>query len=106
MQHWGRRWYPILQFPTKIRESLNVESGLNDGICVPVLFLLIAVFATQSGEGLSSFYGLQILGKEIGIGLLAGCSLSFCGLQADSVFSKTLMVIQILGYHVYRRTLV
>ena len=26
--------------PADIRESLNVESGLNDGICVPILFLL------------------------------------------------------------------
>ena len=26
--------------PTDIRESLNVESGLNDGICVPILFLV------------------------------------------------------------------
>ena len=30
--------------PSKLRESLNVESGLNDGICVPVLFLFIAFF--------------------------------------------------------------
>ncbi len=27
--------------PAKIRESLNVESGLNDGICVPVLFIFL-----------------------------------------------------------------
>ncbi|EJT85813.1 sodium/hydrogen exchanger [Pseudomonas putida S11] len=26
-----------------MRESLNVESGLNDGICVPVLLLLLAL---------------------------------------------------------------
>lgn len=67
--------------PTKIRESLNVESGLNDGICVPILFLLIALFASQTGGTLSSFYGLQVLGKEIGIGLLAGCTLSFIGFR-------------------------
>ena len=28
--------------PVHIRESLNAESGLNDGICVPILFLFIA----------------------------------------------------------------
>jgi len=65
--------------PVKIRESLNVESGLNDGICVPVLFLLIAVFASRSGDNLSSFYGLALLGKEIGIGLLAGCAIALGG---------------------------
>ena len=74
--------------PKKIRESLNVESGLNDGICVPVLFLLIAFFATQSGEDLSSFYGLQVLGKEIGIGLLAGFSLSFLGFRLIQFSAK------------------
>ena len=25
--------------PEKLREGLNIESGLNDGICVPILFL-------------------------------------------------------------------
>ena len=73
---------------TKIRESLNVESGLNDGICVPVLFLLIAVFVSQSGEDLSSFYGLSLLGKEIGIGILAGCFISFFGFRLIQYSSK------------------
>ena len=31
--------------PAKIRESLNVESGLNDGICVPVLLVFLAGLA-------------------------------------------------------------
>jgi NhaP-type Na+/H+ or K+/H+ antiporter len=30
------------QVPDNIREDLNVESGLNDGICVPLLFALLA----------------------------------------------------------------
>ena len=29
--------------PAAIRESLNVESGLNDGICVPVLVILLGL---------------------------------------------------------------
>lgn len=65
--------------PSKIREALNVESGLNDGISVPVLFLFIAVITTQNGEGLSSFYGFQLFAKEIGIGLLVGLGISFVG---------------------------
>ncbi len=64
--------------PSKIREALNIESGLNDGISVPVLFLFIAFFvANQSGEGLDSFYGLRLLVREIGIGLLAGLAITF-----------------------------
>ena len=34
--------------PQRVRQSLNVESGLNDGICVP---LLLIVLATAAGAG-------------------------------------------------------
>lgn len=64
--------------PAKIREGLNIESGLNDGISVPVLFLFIAFFVSnQSGSSLDSLYGLRLLVKEIGIGLLAGLFITF-----------------------------
>ena len=64
--------------PAKIREALNVESGLNDGICVPVLFLFIAFFtASQAGEGLELFYGLRLFIEEIGIGLIAGLGITY-----------------------------
>ncbi len=65
--------------PSKLRESLNVESGLNDGICVPVLFLFIAFFSAQTGEGIKFSYGLALFAKQIGIGLLAGLVITFIG---------------------------
>ena len=34
--------------PSSVRESLNVESGLNDGICVPVLLLFLALATGQA----------------------------------------------------------
>ena len=37
--------------PDKVRQGLNVESGLNDGICVPVLFVFLALALGQAGEG-------------------------------------------------------
>lgn len=58
--------------PVKIREALNTESGLNDGITVPVLFLFIALFVSESDINFGSFYGLKLFAEEIGIGLLAG----------------------------------
>lgn len=35
--------------PASVRESLNVESGLNDGICVPVLLFFLTL-ASDAGE--------------------------------------------------------
>ena len=31
------------RLPSRIRQGLNVESGLNDGICVPLLFIALAI---------------------------------------------------------------
>ena len=42
--------------PARIRQGLNVESGLNDGICVPLLFAAVAVADVESeiSEGRSA----------------------------------------------------
>jgi len=63
--------------PSKIREALNVESGLNDGISVPVLFLLIALFEAQSVGDVSLGFGLGLFAKEIGLGLLVGVGITY-----------------------------
>jgi len=36
--------------PARVREGLNVESGLNDGLCVPVLFVFLALATGTTGE--------------------------------------------------------
>ena len=36
------------RIPGRIRQGLNVESGLNDGICVPLLFAAVAVADVES----------------------------------------------------------
>ena len=36
--------------PSRIRQGLNVESGLNDGLCVPLLAIALAVAQTDAGE--------------------------------------------------------
>jgi NhaP-type Na+/H+ or K+/H+ antiporter len=56
------------RLPQRVRQSLNVESGLNDGICVPILLI---VLATASGGG-SPAHPLEVLAEEIGYGLLGG----------------------------------
>jgi NhaP-type Na+/H+ or K+/H+ antiporter len=56
-----------------------VESGLNDGICVPVLFLFIALFSGQTGEDVRFSFGLLLFAKQIGIGLVTGLGITFIG---------------------------
>ena len=55
--------------PGRIRQGLNVESGLNDGICVPLLFAAIAAADVQShiAEGRT---GMTLLVEEVGYGVV------------------------------------
>jgi NhaP-type Na+/H+ or K+/H+ antiporter len=65
--------------PAPIREGLNVESGLNDGICVPILFLFLAL-ATESGSGDgAASLAVALVAEEIGIGLGVGIVLTAVG---------------------------
>ena len=64
--------------PARIREGLNVESGLNDGICVPILLFFIALSVGGDGDGHSTS-ALTLVAKEIGIGMAVGLSLAFIG---------------------------
>jgi NhaP-type Na+/H+ or K+/H+ antiporter len=75
--------------PPKVREALNVESGLNDGISVPIFLLLMALFkAGSSVHDMSLSYTLGLFAKEIGIGLLAGIVVMFLGAKL-LVYSET-----------------
>ncbi|MEN8234125.1 MAG: cation:proton antiporter [Actinomycetota bacterium] len=53
--------------PIRIREALGIESGLNDGIALPVLLFLIALAGAEEGEALWSLFA-----KGIGIGVAVG----------------------------------
>jgi sodium/hydrogen antiporter len=57
--------------PQRIRQGLNVESGLNDGICVPLLFAAVAAADVQS-EISGGRSPATLLFEEIGCGVLGG----------------------------------
>jgi NhaP-type Na+/H+ or K+/H+ antiporter len=59
------------RIPGRIRQGLNVESGLNDGICVPLLFAAVAVADVESeiSEGRSP---VTLLLEEVGYGIVGG----------------------------------
>ncbi|WP_429066551.1 cation:proton antiporter [Aeromonas bestiarum] len=62
--------------PAPIREGLNQESGLNDGICVPVLLLLLALIAPTEQHAGTGMLAVTLLLEEIGIGLLVALVLA------------------------------
>jgi sodium/hydrogen antiporter len=65
--------------PAQVREGLNIESGLNDGLCVPVLLTLLAMAMDVDGSEAPLRLALRYVLEEIGIGLVVGCLLSLAG---------------------------
>jgi sodium/hydrogen antiporter len=59
------------RLPSRIRQGLNVESGLNDGICVPLLFIALAA-ADVNSNITSGNHAVTIVVEELGYGVLAG----------------------------------
>src|SRR3954453_3360139 len=57
--------------PSRTRQGLNVESGLNDGICVPLLFAAVAAADVESEISGGRSAGRLLL-EEIGYGVLGG----------------------------------
>ena len=67
--------------PSRIRQGLNVESGLNDGICVPLLLIAIAIAEAEEGA-IGHGAAAHLVLEEIGYGIVGGV---FAGLAAAIV---------------------
>ncbi|SHH94200.1 cation:proton antiporter [Ferrimonas marina] len=67
----GKAVFSNPDVPAPLREGLNTESGLNDGLCVPFLLLFIAL-ELGSIEGLGNWAALELFVRELGVGLLVG----------------------------------
>ena len=59
------------RLPQRIRQALNVESGLNDGICVPLLVIALA-WADAEASALSASESIRVAAEAIGFGVVAG----------------------------------
>ena len=59
------------RLPVRIRQSLNVEAGLNDGICVPLFFIALAVALAEDGA-VGDGAAAELVLEKIGYGVLGG----------------------------------
>jgi NhaP-type Na+/H+ or K+/H+ antiporter len=67
----GQAVVTLPSLPVRVRQSLNVESGLNDGLCVPVFVVVLAIAGAEAGL-VSDSHAARILVEQIGYGVLAG----------------------------------
>jgi isopentenyl-diphosphate delta-isomerase type 1 len=67
--------------PARLREGLNAESGLNDGMCVPIMlvFLALATGESQGEEGMALAFTL--VAEEIGIGAAVGIVFAYLAVK-------------------------
>src|SRR5499427_9756803 len=63
--------------PAAMREALNLESGLNDGICVPIVVLLLGLAVGTQIEGGTVAHVARVVVEAIGIGLIVGLALTW-----------------------------
>jgi NhaP-type Na+/H+ or K+/H+ antiporter len=56
--------------PARIRQALDVESGLNDGVSLPFVLIFIALAEQSDASALATFLGE--IGVAVGVGLAAG----------------------------------
>jgi NhaP-type Na+/H+ or K+/H+ antiporter len=64
--------------PARIRQALNVEAGLNDGLSVPFLALFLTL-AEAEEEHLSARVWIRFALEQIGLGVLVGVGVGVVG---------------------------
>jgi NhaP-type Na+/H+ or K+/H+ antiporter len=91
------------RLPSRIRQGLNVESGLNDGICVPLLLIALAA-ADVEAKMTAGHHAVSIVAEELGYGSLGGVAAGFAaaavvaiGNRRDLISGSWLQVIPIAG---------
>jgi NhaP-type Na+/H+ or K+/H+ antiporter len=57
--------------PDRIRQALDIESGLNDGVSLPFLLIFMALASETSGRGVAETF-LSEIGVAVLVGLIVG----------------------------------
>jgi NhaP-type Na+/H+ or K+/H+ antiporter len=71
---------PVLEseiVPGRVRQAINVESGLNDGLAVPALLIAIGIIESETGTSARQALGLVV--SQLGIGIVGGLALGWLG---------------------------
>lgn len=63
--------------PVRVRQALNVEAGLNDGLSVPFMLFFIAIAAAKIEGGPASL--MQFIVEQLGLGVLVGLGVGLVG---------------------------
>ena len=79
------------RLPSRIRQGLNVESGLNDGICVPLLLIALAI-ADVEDKTASTGHAISIVAEEIGYGILGGLAAGLIAAAVVAVGSRRRLI--------------
>jgi len=63
--------------PLHIRQSISVESGLNDGIALPPILIVMALLGAEAGDHEGAWLGFVL--KQVTLGPLVGFGVGFVG---------------------------
>jgi sodium/hydrogen antiporter len=74
----GQAVVTLPSLPMRVRQGLNVESGLNDGICVPLFFIVLALAQADAGS-VTAANAFRLVFEEIGYGVLSGVAVGALG---------------------------
>ena len=72
----GQAFVTAKDLPARIRQTLNVESGLNDGLAVPFVLILVDLAREDAGSPLG-YLGLLV--ALVGLGVAAGALVGYLG---------------------------
>ena len=74
--------------PARIRQTLNVESGLNDGIMLPVILILLSLAGAAEQAGSVGFW-IQFAAMQVILGPIVGIGVGYAGGKLISLGTRT-----------------
>ena len=73
------------EVPGRIRQSISVESGLNDGIALPPILLCMALLGAEAGHHEGGWLGFMI--KQVTLGPVVGLAVGWIGGRLIQIMS-------------------